>query len=61
MTPDAELLTLAAARLCSSAGWADRFKRYEHLLITIGMTEEEAEREVTEAYRAELNTIKEAA
>jgi len=25
------------------------------------MTEEEAEREVTEAYRAELNTIKEAA
>lgn len=44
---------IEAARLCASAnGWKARFDRYEALLRNIGMTEEEAEREVTAAYRA---------
>jgi hypothetical protein len=53
MTPD--LITIEASRLCASAnGWRARFDRYEALLRNIGMTEAEAEREVTAAYREEI-------
>ena len=51
MTPAPDYIE--ASRLCASAnGWKARFDRYEALLRNIGMTEEQAEREVTAAYRA---------
>lgn len=54
MIPD--LITIEASRLCASAnGWRARFDRYEALLLNIGMTEEQAEREVTAAYREETD------
>lgn len=58
-----DLITLELARMCASAnGWEQRFQRYERLLQNIGMTEEQAEHEVTMAYRmAETNLELEAA
>lgn len=48
-----ELIILELTRMCASAnGWKARFDRYVQLLENIGMTEEQAEREVTLAYRA---------
>lgn len=52
MSPDP---FIEAARMCATAtGWLDRFKRYERLLQNTGMTEEDAEREVTAAYRQSI-------
>jgi hypothetical protein len=50
--------TILAARMCTPAnGWLPRFERYQVLLETLGMTEEQAERIITEAYQEELRRV----
>jgi hypothetical protein len=50
--------TILAARMCTLAnGWMPRFERYQVLLETLGMTEEQAERIITEAYQEELRRV----
>jgi hypothetical protein len=50
--------TILAARMCTPAnGWMPRFERYEALLRNLGMSEEQAERIITEAYQEELRRV----